>query len=62
MENIKEDNMNKELGKWTGIGLVLGVAIGSLMDNMGLGVAIGLVLGVAIGASRSKSKDDKENY
>ena len=48
----KEDKM----GKWIGIGLILGTAIGVATKNIGLGVGIGLVLGAAIGASKQEKK------
>lgn len=44
------------MGKWIGIGLILGTAIGVATENMGLGVGIGLVLGAAIGASKQEKK------
>ena len=33
----------------SGIGPVLGIAIGATLDNSGIGVAIGVVIGLAIG-------------
>lgn len=47
--------MDDKMGKWIGIGLILGAAIGVATKNIGL-VGIGLVLGVAIGASKQNKK------
>ena len=48
--------MDDKIGKWIGIGLILGTAIGVATKNIGLGVGIGLVLGAAIGASKQEKK------
>lgn len=44
------------MGKWIGIGLILGAAVGVATNNIGLGLGIGLVLGAAIGASKQEGK------
>ena len=41
-------------GLAVGLGLVIGIAIGAAMDNVGVGVALGLVFGAAIGVARSR--------
>ena len=46
--------MNATLGSSVGLGLVIGMAIGALMDNVGMGVTWGLVFGAGIGVARSR--------
>ena len=49
---------------WIGMGLVLGIAIGSAFDNIGLGIAFGLIIGavvfstVKISSGEEDSSDD----
>lgn len=44
------------------IGLCLGVAFGTALDNLPLGIAIGVAVGAGIDSSRSsKRKKDKED-
>jgi hypothetical protein len=43
---VEEEN----IGIWMVIGIVIGVALGSLLDNTGGGIGIGIVVGAAIGA------------
>jgi len=53
---------------WLGIGLIAGVVLGSIIDNMGLGIALGLIYGSAMYVvvkrgnveEESKEKDSSE--
>jgi uncharacterized membrane protein len=45
------EKAKSNMGVGIAIGLVLGTAIGAVMNNIGLGAGIGLVLGTAIGAA-----------
>jgi hypothetical protein len=47
----EQPNSWATVGKWTGIGLALGVVLGAALGNVGLGVAFGIVAGAAIGGS-----------
>lgn len=47
--------MGDKMGKWIGIGLILGAAIGVATQNMGL-VGIGLVLGIVMGSLKQEKK------
>ena len=54
-------------GSWIAIGLCLGILVGFLMDDLGLGmmlgVAVGLCTGPAIGALKKnkKAKEQKDD-
>ena len=41
---------------WAAIGLVVGVIIGSFMDNVGQWLIIGLVVGAGIGFMKARKK------
>lgn len=43
-----------QFGLTVGVGLVIGIAVGAALDNVGMGVALGLIFGAGIGATRSK--------
>ncbi len=45
-------------GSGVALGLVLGVAFGAALDNIGIGIALGLILGAAYDAARSGGQDD----
>ncbi|MEY2962940.1 MAG: hypothetical protein RL754_201 [Bacteroidota bacterium] len=40
---------NKTLQKYIGIGLMVGVVVGSITKNMGLWISLGLAFGAALG-------------
>jgi len=42
--------------KWVGMGLLLGVVVGVVADQLALWIPIGLALGVAAGAIQAKRK------
>ncbi len=42
---VEEEN----IGIWVTIGIVIGAALGNLLDNIGAGIAFGIVIGGAIG-------------
>ena len=48
------------IAPFVGIGLVVGIAIGAAMNNVGVGVALGLVFGAAIGFARWQRGNDQE--
>lgn len=39
-----------KISLWAGIGLLAGVIIGSVTDNVGLGIALGLCFGAGAGS------------
>ena len=43
-----------KISLWAGIGLLAGVIIGSVTDNVGLGIALGLCFGAGIGSTLDK--------
>jgi hypothetical protein len=43
-----------KISLWAGIGLLAGVIIGSVSDNVGLGIALGLCFGAGIGNTLEK--------
>lgn len=49
------DDSQQTKGAGIAVGLVLGVAIGTAMDELAMGIAVGLVLGIGIEAGWSRS-------
>ncbi len=45
---MKEDQLRR-LGLWVGVGLIVGIALGALWGNVGIGVTWGIVVGAALG-------------
>jgi hypothetical protein len=48
--------MKNDLGKWIGVGLVLGAVVGAVTNNMSLWPGVGLVLGITIGTAQENNK------
>lgn len=48
--------MKNDLGKWIGVGLVLGTVVGAVTNNMSLWPGVGLVLGITIGTAQENNK------
>ena len=48
-----------KISLWAGIGLLAGVIIGSVTDNVGLGIALGLCFGAGIGTTLEKKLNEK---
>jgi len=41
------------LATWTAVGAGVGVALGLIMNNLGLWLAVGVAIGIAIGTGQS---------
>ena len=59
VENPKDDI--KTIGIGVGLGIMVGTVIGALTDNVGLWIAIGIVVGAAIGASGLRLLGQQKN-
>ena len=50
-------------GSWIAIGLCLGIGVGLLIDDLGLGICLGVMMGVSVGPvidAMRKSKKSQE--
>lgn len=47
-------------GRWVGIGLALGVALGAAMDNVGIGIALGIAIGAAMDHREAGSTEESD--
>jgi hypothetical protein len=59
LENPKDHI--KTIGIGVGLGIMVGTVIGALTDNVGLWIAIGIVVGAAIGASGLRLLGQQKN-
>lgn len=61
MEN-KEHKSNSKLALYVAVGVCFGVAIGSSLNQIGLGISLGLLGGIVVWAivNRKKKKDKGE--
>ena len=53
-----KNKLNNQKGFYIGIGLMGGVLVGILTDNIGLWISLGLVFGVVL--DKNNNKSDKE--
>ena len=61
MINKKRVENYIELG--AGIGLVFGITVGAVIDNIGLGIALGMTIGAGVGliVKKPATKEEKIN-
>lgn len=58
--NDKKEKEPKGIALGAGLGLLGGVVIGTLTDNIGLWIPVGLCLGVALGNVFDSEKDGED--
>jgi len=46
---------------YVGLGLIIGVTVGALTDNVGLWLAVGLAIGAGLYATAGKPKSDSDS-
>ncbi len=51
---MDDKGSKKELGQFIGFGLLIGIVVGAVTDNVGLGIALGLIFGAGTGTVISK--------
>ncbi|WP_217208057.1 hypothetical protein [Streptomyces sp. AC550_RSS872] len=51
---------DNELAVWMSLGACMGISIGVLADNVGIGIALGMGFGVAIGVARRRAHQQRD--
>ena len=66
-EQSKKEPTPDNSGSWIAIGLCLGIGIGLLIDDLGLGICLGVMMGVSVGPAidvlrkNKKSEEQEDN-
>ena len=60
-EQSKKEPTPDNSGSWIAIGLCLGIGIGLLIDDLGLGICLGVMMGVSVGPAIDALRKNKNS-